>query len=44
MGRELRRVPLDFNWPLNKVWEGFCNPHGLPCPEDNKTCFNGSTC
>lgn len=23
MGRELRRVPLDFAWPLNKVWSGF---------------------
>lgn len=27
MGRKLYRVPLDFNWPLNKVWEGFLNPH-----------------
>lgn len=27
MGRELKRVPLDFNWPLNKVWEGYTNPH-----------------
>lgn len=26
MGRELRRVPLDFNWPLNERWEGFVNP------------------
>lgn len=26
MGREVRRVPLDFDWPLNKVWEGFVNP------------------
>lgn len=26
MGRELRRVPLDFEWPLNKVWQGFLNP------------------
>ncbi len=24
MGRELKRVPLDFNYPLNKVWEGYC--------------------
>lgn len=43
MGRELRRVPLDFSWPLEKTWEGFINPHGKPCPEDNKTCFNGYT-
>lgn len=26
MGRELRRVPLDFSWPLNTVWDGFVNP------------------
>jgi hypothetical protein len=41
MGREIRRVPLDFNWPLNKVWEGFVNPHNKPCPETGKTCFSG---
>ena len=23
MGRQLRRVPLDFDWPLNEVWPGF---------------------
>ena len=23
MGREVKRVPLDFNYPLNKVWEGY---------------------
>ena len=27
MGRELKRVPLDFDWPENKVWSGFVNPH-----------------
>lgn len=34
MGRELRRVPLDFKWPHNKTWEGFLNPHyvATPCP------------
>lgn len=26
MGRELKRVPLDFDWPLQKVWSGFRNP------------------
>lgn len=26
MGRELRRVPLDFDWPINKTWDGFVNP------------------
>jgi hypothetical protein len=23
MGREIKRVPLDFDWPLDKVWHGF---------------------
>lgn len=27
MGRELRRVPLDFKWELNKIWKGFVNPY-----------------
>lgn len=25
MGREIKRVALDFSWPLNKVWKGFIN-------------------
>ena len=31
MGREIRRVPLNFTWPLHKVWPGFLNPHYRPC-------------
>jgi len=27
MGREIRRVPLNFDWPRRKVWKGFVNPH-----------------
>lgn len=27
MGRELKRVALDFEWPEDKVWEGYLNPH-----------------
>ncbi len=27
MGRELKRVPLDFQWPMNEPWSGFLNPH-----------------
>lgn len=23
MGRELKRVPLDFDWPINKIWKGY---------------------
>jgi hypothetical protein len=43
MGRKLRRVQLDFQWPLNQVWQGYVNPHIRPCPEDGRTCFGGST-
>lgn len=41
MGRELRRVPLDFDWPLNKVWDGYLSPGWRSCPSDD--CENGST-
>jgi hypothetical protein len=27
MGRKLYRVPLDFDWPINKIWKGYENPH-----------------
>ena len=39
MGRELKRVPLDFQWPLNKVWSGFVNPHhtATKCPHCDGT-------
>jgi hypothetical protein len=44
MGREIRRVPLDFDWPLNKPWKGFLNPYGGPCPaEERGECFDGVT-
>lgn len=33
MGREVRRVPLDFNWPLRKVWQGFLTPDNLCEPQ-----------
>jgi hypothetical protein len=34
---------MDFASPLHEVWHGYINPHWKPCPEDQKTCFNGST-
>lgn len=43
MGRTLKRVPLDFSWPLHKVWDGYRNPHHRDCPDAGKTCFNGMT-
>jgi hypothetical protein len=42
MGREARRVPLDFDWPLGETWEGYLLPDRLredPCPD----CRNGGT-
>lgn len=27
MGRTLKRVPLDFAWPLKETWSGYINPH-----------------
>lgn len=29
--RELKRVPLDFDWPLHKLWNGYLNPHYKSC-------------
>lgn len=26
MGREIQRVPLDFDWPLHEEWEGWLHP------------------
>ena len=40
MGRELKRVPLDFNYPLKKVWKGYSNPYFVECP----SCENDESC
>lgn len=29
MGREIKRMPLDFDWPLGEVWSGFLMPDTL---------------
>lgn len=39
--REARRVPLDFDWPLGEVWQGYLSPDWRPCPSSD--CHNGST-
>ena len=39
VNRIVRRVPLDFNWKLGKIWKGFANPHYRECPD----CENGYT-
>src|SRR5690349_14065518 len=36
MGRTLKRVPLDFAWPLKKTWGGYLNPfwsQRTECPD-----------
>jgi len=36
MGRELKRVPLDFEWKIGKLWCGYINPHKVhECKECN---------
>lgn len=33
MSRELLRVPVDFEWPIGKVWSGYISPYRFPaCP------------
>lgn len=42
MGREARRVPLDFDWPKGQVWGGYVMPEKFreePCPD----CEDGMT-
>jgi|ERR1051326_3799192 hypothetical protein len=45
MGREIKRVPVDFDWPINKIWSGYLWPDSLqsaPCPAGD-ACLNGHT-
>lgn len=45
MSRQVKRVALDFEWPLSKVWEGFLLPqrlHAAPCPA-GVDCQHGTT-
>lgn len=47
MGREIRRVPLDFAWPLHTRWDGFCLPVELrstKCFECDGEGLNVLTC
>lgn len=43
MGREIKRVPLDFNWPINVVWGGFLNPFYKQCTDCPTCSGSGST-
>lgn len=31
MGREVKRVAMDFDWPQGTTWKGFLNPHLRQC-------------
>lgn len=39
--RTVKRVPMDFDWPTNKVWEGYLSPDWRSCPSDD--CERGET-
>jgi hypothetical protein len=41
MGREIKRVALDFEWPLEKIWKGYLNPHYKRCSAED--CRGGET-
>ena len=33
MGREVKRVPMDFAHPIREIWPGYMNPHYRACPD-----------
>lgn len=37
--RVVKRVPMDFDAPLNEVWQGYRSPEWRPCPSND--CDNG---
>ena len=43
--RTLKRVPLDFKWPLGRIWKGYINSHRGPreCPECHGAGLNNGT-
>jgi hypothetical protein len=44
MGRTLKRVPLDFDWPINAKWYGYLNPfRPTSCPACEATGVNPET-
>lgn len=45
MGREVKRVPVGWDWPVNEIWEGYVRPDRfdeLPCPAGG-ACEGGQT-
>ena len=44
MGRELKRVPLDFKWPVGQIWKGYLNPfRSFECKSCDGTGLNPAT-
>jgi len=41
----IKRVPVDFDWPLGQIWHGYVNPWPgpIPCPECMGDGFNPET-
>ena len=44
MGREIKRVPLDFKWPIDQLWKGYLNPYtSQECKACDRTGYNDAT-
>lgn len=44
MGRELKRVPIDFQWPIGQIWKGYLNPfRSFECKACEGTGLNPET-
>jgi hypothetical protein len=43
MSRELRRVPLGFDWPISKVWQGYLLPENLRSDSCTSCAGTGTT-
>lgn len=44
MGRELKRIALNFKWPIGMIWKGYINPfRWFECSACKGTGLNPST-
>lgn len=44
MGRELKRVPIDFKWSIGQLWKGYINPYrSMECKSCERTGLNPAT-
>jgi hypothetical protein len=44
MGRLLKRVPLDFKWPINQTWKGYVSPYrSQECKSCDRSGYNPET-